>query len=597
MENCRALFGRDRAIRSHQHHVGRGQSNRSNAVIEARLASAQGLSESDGHALAGFVDAEACFSIHANNGGRTWNCAMSLAVRRDDGDVVEDLCRSTGLGHVSRKRAHRTSRPQAVWTVASKRECAELARVLRGFPLRARKRHDFDIWARAVDRWSAVLYDAHGDPAFHAAMARDAELIRSVRRYVNRPPPALDGRDEALVAYLGGFFSGEGCFQLSRLQPRAVIKLRRDDRSILELFASRFEIGSVRDRPAYGNKNPSVTWLVCATGDLARAICLFDAAQLRGRKRREFEVWRQAAHERACARPARRRWDRGRVEGVAERLRALRPYRHPNDGAPTTRAHAEHDARSAYANVLRAFADGSPSGALTCTAYARARENHPEWPNRNTITLAFGGWAEALRGAGLGERLHARSSGTRSFGGGPIADRISSMGLSTAEFAPPPAPADQPLSTDLCWLLSRASYTLTTELTAAFEGLGLSPRANCVLATAMTGDHTQSEIARAVGLDKTTMVVTLDELEAAGLAERRPSPKDRRARVIAVTAAGERKVREAEEIAERIRADVLSALPEGEREVFLKALTQLVSDRLSEPVICSHPVRRRAPRA
>jgi MarR family transcriptional regulator, transcriptional regulator for hemolysin len=171
------------------------------------------------------------------------------------------------------------------------------------------------------------------------------------------------------------------------------------------------------------------------------------------------------------------------------------------------------------------------------------------------------------------------------------------MGPSTAELAPVPAPADQPLSTDLCWLLSRASYTLTTELTAAFEGLGLSPRANCVLATAMTGDHTQSEIARAVGLDKTTMVVTLDELEAAGLAERRPSPSDRRARVIAVTAAGERKVREAEEIAEGIRADVLSALPEGEREVFLKALTQLVSDRLSEPVVCSHPVRRRAPRS
>ena len=55
------------------------------------------------------------------------------------------------------------------------------------------------------------------------------------------------------------------------------------------------------------------------------------------------------------------------------------------------------------------------------------------------------------------------------------------MGRSTAELVPVPAPADQPLSTDLCWLLSRASYTLTTELTAAFEGLGLSPRANCVI--------------------------------------------------------------------------------------------------------------------
>jgi DNA-binding MarR family transcriptional regulator len=171
------------------------------------------------------------------------------------------------------------------------------------------------------------------------------------------------------------------------------------------------------------------------------------------------------------------------------------------------------------------------------------------------------------------------------------------MGRSTAELVPPEVPANEPVSTDLCWLLSRASYTLTTELTAAFEGLGLSPRANCVLAHAMTGAHTQSDIARAVGLDKTTMVVTLDELEAAGLAERRPSPTDRRARVIAVTAAGERKVREAEEIADRVRIDVLSALPEDEREVFVNALMRLVRDRLSEPAVCTQPPRRRAPRA
>jgi MarR family transcriptional regulator for hemolysin len=186
------------------------------------------------------------------------------------------------------------------------------------------------------------------------------------------------------------------------------------------------------------------------------------------------------------------------------------------------------------------------------------------------------------------------------------------MGQSSAQLAPPTEKAAaalagnaeqqhaddaQPLSADLCWLLSRASYTLTTELTKAFEELGLSPRANCVLSAAMTGDHTQSEVARMVGLDKTTMVVTLDELEAAGLAERRPSPHDRRARVIAVTGTGKRKVREAEEIAERVRADVLSVLPEGDREVFLSSLTRLVSGRLAEPVTCSQPVRRRAPRS
>jgi MarR family transcriptional regulator for hemolysin len=154
----------------------------------------------------------------------------------------------------------------------------------------------------------------------------------------------------------------------------------------------------------------------------------------------------------------------------------------------------------------------------------------------------------------------------------------------------------QPLCDNLCWLLSRASYTLTTELTAALEGLGISPRAHAVLAAAATGDHTQTELAKTVGLDKTTMVVTLDELEAAGLAERRPSPTDRRARVIAVTKAGTRKLKEAEAIGDAIRDDVLSVLAPAERKTFLGALTRLVGDRLAEPVQCAHPVRRRAPR-
>jgi MarR family transcriptional regulator, transcriptional regulator for hemolysin len=149
------------------------------------------------------------------------------------------------------------------------------------------------------------------------------------------------------------------------------------------------------------------------------------------------------------------------------------------------------------------------------------------------------------------------------------------------------------LTSDLCWLLSRASHGLITELTAALEDAGISPRAHSVLATAMTGDYTQTELARLVGLDKTTMVVTVDELEATGLAERRPSRGDRRARVIVVTKAGERKVREADRVLNRVREDVLSELPSGDREVFLRSLGRLACGRLSDPVPCSHPVRRR----
>lgn len=154
------------------------------------------------------------------------------------------------------------------------------------------------------------------------------------------------------------------------------------------------------------------------------------------------------------------------------------------------------------------------------------------------------------------------------------------------------AQAPPPLASDLCWLLSRASHNLTTELTAALEDVAISPRAHAVLTTAMCGEHTQSEIARLVGLDKTTMVVTVDELEAAGLAERRPSSADRRARVIAVTDAGRRKVKQADKVLDRVRNDVLSVLEPGERDVFLGALGRLACERLAEPVACAQTVRR-----
>jgi MarR family transcriptional regulator for hemolysin len=168
------------------------------------------------------------------------------------------------------------------------------------------------------------------------------------------------------------------------------------------------------------------------------------------------------------------------------------------------------------------------------------------------------------------------------------------MGVAVKEA---PGASEQALSDQLAWLLSRASYALATELTAGLSSLGVSPRGHCVLSTALGGQYTQTELARMVGLDKTTMVVTLDELEAAGLAKRVPASHDRRARVVAVTKAGERKVREAEEIVGRIQDDVLATLPARQREVLMEALRTLVRDRLSEGVECSPSVRRRQPRA
>jgi MarR family transcriptional regulator, transcriptional regulator for hemolysin len=153
--------------------------------------------------------------------------------------------------------------------------------------------------------------------------------------------------------------------------------------------------------------------------------------------------------------------------------------------------------------------------------------------------------------------------------------------------------AQETLSGNLCWLLSRAAQSLTTQFSDGLTELGVSPRAHCVLSTAVGGDYTQTALAQAVGLDKTTMVVTIDELEAAGLAERRPAEGDRRARIVRVTEAGERKVAQAEQVVARIQAEVLASLPAGERELLVHALARLVDERLAAPTPCGGSVRRR----
>ena len=153
------------------------------------------------------------------------------------------------------------------------------------------------------------------------------------------------------------------------------------------------------------------------------------------------------------------------------------------------------------------------------------------------------------------------------------------------------------LASDLMFLLSQASHSLMTELTAALAELGVTQRGYCILSKALDGDKTQGELAEMAALDKTTMVVTVDELERAGLAERRPSATDRRARIVEVTPAGEKVVAKASKVVAGIYDDVLGALPARQRAAFVDALVGLVTGRLSTPVENERPVRRRAPRA
>ncbi|WP_030688979.1 MarR family winged helix-turn-helix transcriptional regulator [Streptomyces sp. NRRL B-1347] len=150
---------------------------------------------------------------------------------------------------------------------------------------------------------------------------------------------------------------------------------------------------------------------------------------------------------------------------------------------------------------------------------------------------------------------------------------------------------------DLSFLLDHTSHVLRTQMAAALAEIGLTARMHCVLVHALQEERTQAQLAEIGDMDKTTMVVTVDALEKAGLAERRPAREDRRARVIAVTDKGAEVAARSQEIVDRVHEEALGALSKTDRTALLRALNRLVEGHLATPAESPRPARRARQRA
>ena len=139
----------------------------------------------------------------------------------------------------------------------------------------------------------------------------------------------------------------------------------------------------------------------------------------------------------------------------------------------------------------------------------------------------------------------------------------------------------RPLAEHLGWLMSRASHAIGAALAESLSPLGLNIRDYTVLIAAeraaVEGSaRTQLALTRAARLDKSTMVVAVDALEEAGLVERRPDPKDRRARIVVPTEAGRELLARAEGVVLRVEDEALADLGVEERRALRTLLTRLV---------------------
>ena len=91
----------------------------------------------------------------------------------------------------------------------------------------------------------------------------------------------------------------------------------------------------------------------------------------------------------------------------------------------------------------------------------------------------------------------------------------------------------------------------------------------------LLGPVTATELARAMGLDKSTLSRTVEGLEQAGLVERGPHLDDARARRLTLTAAGRAQVKGIDRACDGGYRTLLRALPEAQRGPVLEAIELL----------------------
>jgi DNA-binding MarR family transcriptional regulator len=137
-------------------------------------------------------------------------------------------------------------------------------------------------------------------------------------------------------------------------------------------------------------------------------------------------------------------------------------------------------------------------------------------------------------------------------------------------------PPPEPLASALGFLLSWNGQRVAHHYAESLKPLGLRPPHFGVMnmIDAEPGS-TQQELVDRSMIDPSSMVAVIDELEEAGLAERRPHPGDRRKHAIHLTARGRRKLEQVRKVAMGMVGELFAPLNAQEQETLRRLLRKL----------------------
>jgi DNA-binding MarR family transcriptional regulator len=135
------------------------------------------------------------------------------------------------------------------------------------------------------------------------------------------------------------------------------------------------------------------------------------------------------------------------------------------------------------------------------------------------------------------------------------------------EVTPPPPGLHSALMRHTGFLISRMGMVAQKQFGERLESLGVTTRMwGALNVLDAEGAISQHALGKCVGIDPSSMVSTIDELEGRGLVERRRHPSDRRAHALHITPKGRQTLTRGREQARRAQDELLAPLNAEERE-------------------------------
>jgi DNA-binding MarR family transcriptional regulator len=129
----------------------------------------------------------------------------------------------------------------------------------------------------------------------------------------------------------------------------------------------------------------------------------------------------------------------------------------------------------------------------------------------------------------------------------------------------------------LGYMLKHAHHRYQQLAATALEPFGIDGKQWAVLVTLGSGEQlSQQEAADVLGIDRTTMVALVDELEDKGLARRSRHPEDRRKNLVELTGEGRRTLERAQKEVAAAEHTFFAPLTEPDVDSFKTALRALV---------------------